>query len=180
MKNKSVCILVLIFSLGLLSGAQQGNENSDGSNVSGKVFLVTKAGDLKPARGAQVILLYGKDDGTANVFYLNKKFEKMMAARHQLATPGEASCVAELQVFNASLKESLDWSRKNGKETQARIVGSDEEGTFRFASVQPGSYTVVAWGHAGANNAYWERTLEIESGKDIAIKLGSPHTACLD
>jgi hypothetical protein len=163
-----------------VSGLKGSPERRSSAEISGKIFLITKGGDLKSARLAQVILLYGSDEGTAATVYYNKKLENMKASYQSLVTPGDASCRAELLVFNSSLKSTLEWGQKNGKRDQIRIVESDEEGSFHFPEVQPGSYALVAWGRAGANDAYWEDDLKVEPGQNITAKLASPHTACLD
>ena len=64
--------------------ATETSHSSPGA-VSGKVFLITRGGDLKPARFAQVILLYGgvlggsHDIATASIFYYTEKDENMKA-----------------------------------------------------------------------------------------------------
>ncbi len=159
---------------------QQRGPKAQTGDITGRIFLITKGGDLKPARLAQVILFYGSDSGTAAVVYLNTKLEKMKESYKLLATPGDASCRAELLVLNSSLKATLEWAQVNRKQDQARILSSDEEGLFHFAGVQPGSYMLVAWGHAGANDACWEENFEVKADQRVEVKLASPHTACLD
>lgn len=159
---------------------QQENQKMQGADISGKVFLITKGGDLKPARLAQVTLFYGSDAGTAAVVYLNTKLEEMKESYKLLATPGEASCRAELLLFINSLKATLEWAKVNGKQDQVHIATSDEEGFFQFGGLEPGSYILLARGHAGANDAYWEYNFKVKSGESVQMKLASPHTACLD
>jgi hypothetical protein len=142
--------------------------------------LITKGGDLKPARLAQVTLLYGSDTGTAAVVYLNTKVEQMKGSYKLLVTPGDVSCRAELLVFINSLKATMDWAKVNGKQDQVHIATSDEEGFFQFGGLEPGSYILLARGHAGANDAYWEGNFKVTSGESVQMKLASPHAACLD
>lgn len=157
----------------------------DPGAVSGKVFLITQGGDLKPARLAQVILLYGgvlggsQDAGTASIFYHRKKVENLKAS---WPSPGHpTSCRSDLLIFNNSLKSTLEWGQTTGKATaQIQITTSDEEGAFQFPKVPIGEYTVLAWGHAGFNDAYWEESLKVQPGQSVALKLSSPHLACLD
>jgi hypothetical protein len=153
--------------------------------VSGKVFLITGGGDLKPARFAQVILLYGgvlggsQDSGTASIFYYTKMVENM---KNSWPSPGHpSSCQSELLTFNSSLKSTLEWAQSSGKSSaQIQITTSDEEGAFQFPKVPLGEYTVIAWGHAGFNDAYWEESLKVPPGQSVTLKLSSPHVACLD
>ncbi len=154
---------------------QSQTPGSDGE-ISGRIFLITKAGDLKPARLAQVVLLAGSDAETPATVYYNKRLENMKASYQSLVAPGDASCRAELLVFSSSLKSTLQWGEANGKRDQIRIIESDEEGAFHFPKIPPGSYTLVAWGHAGANDAYWENDLQMEPGQSITFSLiGRPH-----
>jgi len=162
------------------------SQNLPPGEITGKIFLITQGGDLKPARLAQVVLLYGgilggsSDTGTASIFYYDKKIENMKASHQSLVDP-TSSCLAELLVFNSTLKSTLEWGQTTGKaKDQIQVIDSDEEGGFHFPRVQSGEYTLVAWGHAGANSAYWEESLKVEPGQAVLAKLASPHAACLD
>jgi hypothetical protein len=153
--------------------------------ITGKIFLITRSGDLKPARLAMVFLLDehaggngGKD--SAAVLYLHTKIENMKTSFHQLADPDEnISCPTSLLVFDKSLKSTLEWNEKEHKD-QIEITETDEDGAFRFSGVRPGEYLILAKGHAGANQAYWEQDAIAAPGKEVAIKLASPAKACLD
>jgi hypothetical protein len=159
---------------------QQEKSSSQAGGVSGRIFLITKGGDLKPARLARVTLLYGSDAGTAAVVYLNTELEQMKGSYTLLTTSGEASCRAELLVFINSLKATMEWAKVNGKQDQVHIATSDEEGLFQFSGLEPGSYILLARGQAGANDAYWQNDFKVKPGESVRMKLASPHTACLD
>jgi hypothetical protein len=159
---------------------QQEKSNSQGGGISGRIFLITKGGDLKPARLAQVTLLYGSDAGSAAVVYLNTELEQMKASYGLLTTSGDASCRAELLVFINSLKATLEWAKVNGKRDQVHIATSDEEGLFQFSGLEPGSYILLAQGQAGTNDAYWQKDFTVKPGESLQMKLASPHTACLN
>jgi len=160
-------------------------QNLRSAEISGKVFLITQGGDLKLARFAQVILLYGgvlggsQDTGTASIFYYRKKGENLKASWPSPSHP--TSCQTDLLVFNSSLKSTLEWGQTTGKATaQIQVTTSDEEGTFQFRQVPVGEYTVIAWGRAGFNDAHWEESLKVQPGQSVAMKLSSPHVACVD
>ncbi len=94
--------------------------------IIGKIFAITKGGDLKPARLAMVFLLdehaggHGGRDSAA-VFYLNTKIENMKASYRQLVNPDDnISCQASLLVFYNSLKRTLEWNQ-NEKRDQIKI-----------------------------------------------------------
>jgi hypothetical protein len=152
--------------------------------ISGKVFLITRGGDLKPARLAMVSLLdahAGKNaKDSASLFYFNTKLANMKASFRQLADPDDnISCQTSLLVFGNSLKSTLEWNERERKDL-IKIGETDEEGAFRFLGVPPGEYLILAQGHAGANRAYWEEEATAETGKEVSIKLSSPKNACLE
>jgi TPR repeat protein len=163
----------------------QEESQSEAGAITGKIFLITRGGDLKPARLAMVALLdahaggYGGRDSAA-VFYWNARIENMKALHRQLVDPDDnISCQASLLVFYNSLKSALEWNEKE-KRKQIKIGDADEDGAFRFSGILPGNYLILAQGNAGANKAYWEEEVIAESGKEVAIKLPSPAKACLD
>jgi hypothetical protein len=156
--------------------------------ISGRIFLVTQGGNLKAARSAQVVLLRGSDSPaavphaeTAAAVYENKVLQNLEASYQQLAATGD-TCNLRLLIDIKSLQSTLDWAKKNGELKQIRVVQADEEGAFDFSEVQPGSYILLARGRAGANEAHWESDgdIKIKAGQKFTVKLGSPHTTCLD
>jgi cytochrome c6 len=152
--------------------------------VSGKIFFITRGGDLKPARLAMVFLLdaHAGENArdSASLFYYNTKLANMKASFRQLADPDDnISCQTSLLVFGNSLKSTLEWNERERKDL-IKIGETDEEGAFRFPGVPPGEYLILAQGHAGANRAYWEGEATAETGKEVSIKLSSPKNACLE
>lgn len=74
----------------------------------------------------------------------------------------------------------MEWGKVNGKQDQVYITTADEEGFFQIGGREPGDYIVLARGHAGANDAYWEGNFNVKAGESVQMKLASPQTACLD
>lgn len=158
--------------------------------VSGKIFLITKSGDLKPARLAQVFLLdfnAGKDgDESASYYFTLAHLAKLKAidsktlyaGLHDPAAVDQIFCLTKLRIFGESLTSTLKWNQDQ-KHDFVKIGKADEDGVFRFAGITPGKYTILATGQAGFNTAYWEQDVLVEGGKEVTIKLSSPEAACI-
>lgn len=163
--------------------------------VSGRVFLVTEAGDIKPARFAHVCLLYlwsgvpQKDPNapsptTAGTVFLNKQNDGISQEIEEMKDPNTPTddgyqCKRRLLTARKALTATLDWAEESKKVEQIIIGDTDEEGIFHLSGVPQGRYTVIALGRAGANEAFWEAEVFARAGEAVAVKLHSPETSCL-
>lgn len=168
--------------------------------VSGRVFAVTKSGDLKPARGAQVVLLYmyrsekaanenPKELDSAGMAWLDNQNKALGEFNRQLTTEGAGwsdarMCRQHLLAYAQALSATIDWASENNKPWQILSTDADEDGAFKIAVPRPGKYEVVATGRAGFNDAVWETDfkteIHVEPGMTTEIKLSSPKEACLN
>jgi hypothetical protein len=183
-------------------------------SISGRVLAVTNAGDLKPARFATVYLISGKgnrDHKSATLAYLQRSIELMQ--------PGAPTCYSAILNATKSISAAVQWGEENNFPSAVQMTKTDEEGNFRLSGIRLDSatgnsvesmnlrthaksiawewaYKVVVLGRAGANDAYWEASVQfnevrgrfywrveaedLASGKDILMKMPAPREACLN
>jgi hypothetical protein len=133
--------------------------------VSGRAFLITVAGDVKPAIMAKVYLLYW---GDANEYQnsvahewleenqkATKAWAEEMKTDHYYSKSKSEICRRGLRNYSYAFSKTFDWVSANKKEWQLIVGQSDEEGSFRISVPHPGAYMLVVVGHAGFNDAVW-------------------------
>jgi hypothetical protein len=167
-------------------------------SISGRVFAVTKAGDLKPARFAHVYV-FGDlpnplHESAQTVFLQGTIDGENRLARWIKATDNYSEavvCQKGLLIVDESLDKVAQWVEQNKMYSQLKGTDADEEGKFRVSGVASGTYTVVIRGRAGINDAYWQadvfvgldgKVTEFAGGaatQVAEVKLGSPKEACL-
>lgn len=168
--------------------------------VSGRVFLITVGGDVKPARMAKVYLLYmhrgvkfaGADKeyhDSAELQWMNalikamqddRKAEEQKSASTDYHYNEAALCQGKLAEYSRALSETFDWVSAKKKEWQIVIGQADEEGNFRISVPHPGDYSLVIDGHAGFNDAVWEtHPITVSPGTETTIKMSPPEVACV-
>lgn len=164
--------------------------------LSGRVFAITQGGDLKPARMADVYILFLEGvtrDGrsvdvgeTADLVFmgahndLQEQYIKEFEANPQWSE--KMACIKDLATFRPAMIRTMEWAEAKNKPSQIVKAQSDEDGNFS-ASLPPGKYHVLVRGRAGFNEGLWDSGLEhveIHPGSHTEIKLSSPHTSCLD
>jgi hypothetical protein len=174
--------------------------------VSGRAFAITKAGDIKPARMADVFLFYmfgsvkeGNQAGlnTAGLAWLdnrNKEVEKQVQELEDLNKRNETKndqnyerrsdsqkCRTEYVGYLRATSAALDWTTDKNKWWQVITAHADEKGTFRVTVHRSGTYIVVVRGRAGLNEAFWIAELvKVTPDMETVLKLSSPEIACLD
>ncbi len=165
-------------------------------SLSGRVFAITQSGDLKPARMAEVYILFSSGvtrDGkaiesgdTANIVFMGAHHDattlylEQFNANYQW-TEKEA-CMKDLATFHPSMIKALAWAEDHKKQNQFVTTQTDEDGNFS-ASLPVGRYEVYVRGRAGFNEALWDTELDyvaIQPGAHVVLKLPSPSTSCLD
>jgi hypothetical protein len=164
--------------------------------LSGRVFAITQGGDLKPARMADVYILFSAGvtrDGkavdvgeTADLVFmgahndLQEQYIKEFQANPQWSE--KMACIKDLATFRPAMIKTMDWAEAKNKSSQIVKTQSDEDGNFS-ASLPPGKYHVLVRGRAGFNEGLWDSGLEnvdIHPGSHAEIKLSSPDKSCLD
>lgn len=177
--------------------------------VSGRVFAITKSGDIKPARMATVYLLWeyhsleeakaeeknGIHRPFAELTFLTERNKAMAVETLEMDRDAAAnnywseskSCSKDLEVFDKAILATMQWAVDQKMDYEVLNANADEEGNFKITGVRAGIYDLIARGRAGFNEAFW-RTADVESGlQDIkvapgmetTVKLASPVKSCL-
>ena len=175
--------------------------------VSGRVFIINGSGDLKPARLANVYLLWmqrtkwndlteqERAEGGASRVWAKlglEAAEKRAELAHQRleaskplntrddAVPNAAECIEDLQTYLSAINSMNKWWEDPKNSNKILFTNTDEEGGFKIEA-QPGFYTLIAYGKAGFYNAFWslDDALIVESGKELTAKLTKPEQACI-
>jgi hypothetical protein len=188
LSSAALATLVAAQSIGLPARAQSAKPTENSAHalkgsISGRVFLITKAGDLKPARFAKVYLINGwtgnKNHESALSAYLARSVE-LYEARTKSSIPTEAvSCDTDLLTVADSVAAAAKWAEDNKKYSAVQSTETDEDGAFRVSGIRldivtgemspaerrawtsagaisQWNYKLVVLGRAGANEAYWE------------------------
>ena len=164
------------------------------ATVSGRVFAITKSGDLKPARMASVYLLLSlPDQDPVYLEWLREfvKAEEAEMARQRADQTKWGSeeemdryrCIRTLRYTREALQGTLASAEDHHKMSQVLVTEADEEGNFEFIVPHPGAYYVLASGQAGFNDAFWgglaNSHIGVEAGSAQIVKLSNPEVACL-
>jgi len=170
-------------------GPNEKQERVKGS-ITGRVFAISKGGDLKPARMAKIYLFFTYVDGNQQTDTDSAGFKFLLLEiqkENDLIAPGNAKmknreefCKGILARVDTAILLTVQWAREQEKSSQLDFADADEEGRFRIDGVTPGTYVIVARGRAGANDAYWKETIVIKPNTTLSVKLAQPSEACLD
>lgn len=163
---------------------------SSTAGLTGKVFLITKGGDLKEARFASLFVLSGDAVVQFRATLLHwqewvteqdSDVEKEITDRSSVADLQALHCgVGLVNVQNELVNLSKQQFANLLQSNTADVVNpeTDEVGAFNVKGLKPGMYTVAVIGRAGVNTALWIEDVSLESGKDTAVKMHSPSMAC--
>lgn len=188
-----------------LSGAQskpRSNPQPLGS-VHGRVFAITKGGDLKPARLAQVYLVFetrivghkvdpsAANEETASLVFLKEQTEQLKLGNNELleksrdgSISSEAlqklTCKSELLAVDKGIIAALGWTQAKPHQGQVLTTDTDEEGNFAFPKVRTGKYNVIARGRAGISDAYWKQDVWVQPGEAVTVKVANVESSCVD
>ena len=169
--------------------------------LSGRVFAITKGGDLKPARMADVYLFLeskisgsrvveSKGELTPMLVYLDKTLELMKETNSdRIAKYSEGleiseeyaqrvSCRHDLLVVDKAIFATMDWANREGRKGLVRSTETDEDGHFRLGGIRSGKYDIIVRGQAGSNDVYWEQDVWIQPGEAVTVKVSSVKNAC--
>jgi hypothetical protein len=162
--------------------------------VSGRIFLITKAGDIKPARFAKIFLFEIRSTDSAGQTWsieFQKSSEDYIEELHEppavyaeksdyrdalALSSGSLTCMLSLSLtYGHAALAALNWP------DQSFVGQADEDGVFKIAHIPLGTYRVVAEGRAGLNEARWVDSVTITQDKEpVMLKLASPERSCLD
>jgi hypothetical protein len=163
-------------------------------SIEGRVLGITRDGDLKPARVPNIYLLYEGhrsghvDPSSAEEHYTKVSLEaigKQLNAKGELLARGLTGdegleCRRSLLDIDQNLLDTQQWALDNKKIKQVLTAQGDEEGYFKITRVPAGNYRIVARGHAGANDAFWESLfVVVKSETSTSLKLIKPGKSCL-
>jgi hypothetical protein len=188
---------VVLFAAGVMAAdaQQQKSPPARAGVVSGRIFAVTKGGDLKPARMATVVLLYNYHsdkaadqdreymDSAVRVWQENR-LNALKGFGKRAATEGAGwsdslRCHQHLGTYHEAMSATLRWAGEQHKAWQVLSTNADEDGMFKIAVPHRGRYTIVAFGQAGFNDAVWEADVVVNPGMNTLVKLSSPEDSCL-
>jgi hypothetical protein len=179
------------------------------ATLSGRVFAITRSGDLKPARMASIYLFLDAppkraDDEDFMYFEMLREALKAAQAETEATDVDNAEwarggwtvsedymqqhwCVRKLRLSRQTLHRTIAWAEAHHKMSEVLVTEADEEGNFQLTVPRPGAYYVFASGQAGFNDALWggwpssgsPNRITVDAGSSYNIKLSSPETACL-
>ncbi len=150
---------------------------AESAKLTGFAFLVTKGGDLKPARLASVTVLYMMGPGEE---YMRQKVGLLSARSEHRVSADEDLCQAWLMIYRVALESTMKWAGEQGKSGQVKTVDADEEGHFTISGLPVGAYILIVSGQAGMNSAFWENDdVVVKTGQTTSVKVSSPIQACL-
>jgi hypothetical protein len=152
-------------------------------SIVGRVFAITKGGDLKLARLASVYLFFNRGPGVSNILATAGSTPGVVFLEKDLAALNEApatSCRHDLVAADKALLQTLEWARRNQLTDLVLLTDTDEEGNFQIKNAKPGTYELVVRGQAGSNDTYWDQEVEIKSNQEVKAKVASVQAACSD
>jgi co-chaperonin GroES (HSP10) len=143
-------------------------------SISGRAFVITKGGDLKPARYAKVFLL----EPEPYVFFLKKH---LAISKESFGEPIQRySCELNMAGVDLAIRATMREEVEKGKVVSVRESQTDEDGNFRLNDVKPGDYAIIGRGQAGANDVYWELSeVKVAGRENVVVKLSQVTLACL-
>jgi|SRR5579863_28684 len=157
--------------------------------VSGRIFLITKGGDLKLARMARVYLFWENgpaatavkaaagEETSPGLVYLKKYLQATKDANRSGASQ---FCRSDLLNADKAALATIDWAQEHKLADYIPIIKSDEEGNFSASKLRPGLYELVARGQAGINDAYWLQEVTVKAGEKTEVKVNSVEGSCTD
>lgn len=164
------------------------------ASLTGKVFAITKGGDVKPALLAHVYLFSEKNPISPHILrelsILDKLDKKLVGIADE--DPGydagpdlERHCHDFLHLLDEEAADDLKdklWKPSarypNGPFSPTYTTDTDETGVFSIKDVQPGDYMIVVRGQAGSNDVLWIEKVTLIGGQVKKLKVRSVAQAC--
>ena len=145
------------------------------SAMKGRVFAISRTGDLLPGRMAQGFLFpcervknvaAGEPENVC-AFLLSAEHERNAPCnRYATGSTSESRCLYSAAM--SSLSDTLEWAKQH----RARIISfyADEEGRFTVSSVE-GIFAVYVYGQAGIQDCIWQEIIKTAPSN---LKLSAP------
>ena len=146
---------LVVAQAGPAAYAQSVKPNQDSAHalrgsISGRVFAITNAGDLKPARFAKVYLISGagnKNHDSAATAYIrshadlltdrNAKFQQKLESGDVGGMSTEQiNCDADLLDVTESLAAAVKWGEENKLYCAVESSKTDENGDFHISGIR--------------------------------------------
>jgi hypothetical protein len=160
------------------------------ASLAGKVFAITKGGDVKPALMAHVYLF---PSGRAINAYLIARLQIDAKKEAKMIEIERKSKEAGLEPYRSSAEQlqdcrdvlrGVDEAIKESMDVAPELLGpaytaaTDETGNFKITRVKRGDYQIVVRGQAGFNDVLWIEPVAVDAGKTTILKLSSVAKAC--
>jgi hypothetical protein len=161
-------------------------KKSEPTTLNTSVFLITKDGDLKPARLGKVVALYlhkldAKEDSVGQIYA-----DEIEAAHAIHKNMGPTTLYTEREMCLKEVEELVQDTQRTVKAmddpafaSQLLTITLDEEGKGSVKVLRPGMYVIAAFGNAGINAGFWFEFARIEAGKETRLKMSSPLVGCV-
>jgi hypothetical protein len=199
---KATFTLCCLLGYSVFASTQSRNTNSSTKHVvahgtlTGRAFLITQVGDLRPAILAHVYLFFESSvrpdgkviepgpnaDDPASILFLkfhNKRLQEETAEIAQEGWSEHVRCMHDLLNYEGAIVETMDTVPER-RQWQVVTGQMDETGSFTL-SVPQGRWYLVIQGRGGANDAVWvNNNVLVMSAKSTAVKLPSPDVGCLN
>ena len=144
------------------SSAQKKDTKPATLPLAGKVFAITKGGDVKRALLARIYVFHSRDADS---------LELLLNSSEIFDFDQKGACSRYLSLID----EDLGGWVKMKPSIVAYTGKTDETGSFKIASVKPGEYFVIVRGQAGSSDALW---MDKVRGGTEAVKISSVIRAC--
>jgi hypothetical protein len=186
--KKLIVLLIVTLLLASFSAGQN-------SSLTGKVFAITRGGDVKPALLAFVYLYPTIPSHLIFINWLKShiinehEFEEKMILIANRCEGGFCTDPEQKREIQISLKKHCreflaDVDKMNDEmNTDRALLGpayidkTDETGSFKITRIKAGEYFIIVRGQAGPNDVLWFDKLLIVSGTNT-VKLSSVVKAC--
>jgi hypothetical protein len=157
-----------------------GTQKTNTGTVAGRVFAITKSGDLKPARLASVYLFFNNGPGVSAILEKTGNTPALVFLQKELDSlkEGDPSCRRDLVAADKGIDEAVEWAKDKKVTELVRFTDADEDGYFEIEGAKPGIHDLVVRGQAGSNDAFWDQQVEVKANQKIEVKVASVQAAC--
>jgi hypothetical protein len=138
--------------------------------LTGRAFLLTSDGSIKPGRLVSVYVLFIPSDADSTFSDQRLKAQDAIDEEKKREDKG-LNLGAHLRMWQRQTVFKIEAAVKGLKVT----AESDEEGYFEIANLKPGRSSVVAVGLAAGVLCMWQEGIEIHPGRNT-IRLVSPYS----
>ena len=153
-----------------VSNICQPPSDADKGTISGRLYLITKGGDVKPALKVSIFILrdYGTDVEQKDLNIIKKKIDQF--ANYKFGFEDIYNDIIQLEKDRVILCPYCVFT-----------VATDLNGNFIFHGLPDGNYELYCMGQAGANEAIWLQSFTIsKSNPSIFIDGGVPVASFLN